>query len=213
MAVSRSHNFEPPKLDLSVDRYCAFKTWKERYTDFTVVTKLTDLSEEYQASMVRFTFTEETRKIYNTLNLTTEEEKSAKTIIDKLEVFAKGTVNETMERHALNSRKQESDEPFDDFITELKFLSKNCNFCDACHDGLIRDRIVAGIRDHATRQKLLSDDKLTLKKAEDICRAAEKAKEGVKMFNVSSKEKADRRCSFSATCNLATCNLADSHSE
>ena len=150
MAIARS-NFEPPKLDLTVDRYSAFKTWKDRWTDYVVVTKLSDEAAEYQSSMLRYTFTEETRKIYNTLNLTDEEAKSCNAILTKLETFAKGTINETMERHIFNSRSQEEDEPFDDFLTELKVLSKNCNFCEVCHDGLIRDRIVGGVRDEPLR--------------------------------------------------------------
>ena len=95
-----------------------------------------------------YTFTEDTRKIYNTFTLTAEEAKDASKIIEKLEIFAKGTVNETMERNTFNSRSQEEGEAFDDFLTELKVLSKNCNFCATCHDGLLRDRIVAGIRDN-----------------------------------------------------------------
>ena len=114
MANSRvNNNFEPPKLDLSVDRYSAFKTWKDKWTDYVVVTKLEAESPEYQASMVRYTFTEETRKIYNNLKLTEAEQKDAKAIIDKMKVFAKGTVNESLERYTFITRKQEADEPFD----------------------------------------------------------------------------------------------------
>ena len=50
MAVSRGSNFDPPKLDLSVDCYCAFKTWHERWTHYSVVTRLKDESAEYQSS-------------------------------------------------------------------------------------------------------------------------------------------------------------------
>ena len=32
--------WEPPKLDLSVDRYNAFKTWNDRFSDYAVVSKL-----------------------------------------------------------------------------------------------------------------------------------------------------------------------------
>ena len=150
------NNWEPPKLDLSVDRHSAFKAWKESWDDYSVITKLDEKDQAYQCSVLRYTFTEETRKIYNTLELTDDEKKDKGKIIEKLEAFAKGTVNETMERHTFNSRNQEEGESFDDFLTDLKILSKNCNFCDACHDGIIRDRIVAGIRDSAMRQKLLS---------------------------------------------------------
>ena len=77
--------------------------------------------------------------------------------------------------------------------SEIKLLSKNCNFCTTCHDGLIRDRIVIGIRDTALQQKLLSDEGLTLKRAEDACRAREKAKQGSKMLgsNVKSEDSED----------------------
>jgi hypothetical protein len=183
--------FEPPKLDLSVDRHCAYKAWRDKWKDYSVVTKLEEESAEYQCSMLRYTFAEDTRKIYNTFDLSTDEQKDIKVILEKLETFAKGTVNETMERHTFNRRKQEDGEPFDDFLTDIKILSKNCNFCATCHDGLLRDRIVAGIRDSPLRQKLLSTDKLDLKKAEDMCRAKEKAKEGVKMFGSSRSEDRD----------------------
>ena len=178
---------DPPKLDLSVDRYAAFKTWKDRWEDYVVVTKLAEESAGYQASMLRYSFTEDTRKIYNTLNLSEEEAKTSATIIAQLETFAKGTINETMERHILNSRKQEEGEEFDEFLTEIKILSKNCNFCTQCHDGLIRDKIVGGIQDDALRQKLLAVDKLTLQKAEEMCNASEKAIQGTKLISGKNK--------------------------
>ena len=175
MMAAANFKWEPPKLDLSVDRYNAFKAWKDRYDDYAVVSKLEAEEPAYKCSILRYCFTEETRKIHNTLNLTEEEQKDSKVIIQKLELFAKGTVNETMERHTFNNRNQEDGESFDDFLTELKLLRKNCNFCDTCSDGLLRDRIVGGIRDSVLRQKLLSEEKLTLKKAEEACRAREKA--------------------------------------
>ena len=70
-------------------------------------------------------------------------------------------------------------EKFDDFLTDIKVLSKNCNFCNQCYPSMLRDRIVGGIKDDHTRQKLLADPKLTLQKAEETCRAVKKADEGM----------------------------------
>ena len=67
---------------------------------------------------------------------------------------------------------------FDDFLTEIKLLSKNCNFCDVCYPSLLRDRIV-GIFSNEVREKLLSEKDLTLEKAMEICRSKEKAFEGM----------------------------------
>ena len=111
--------WEPPKLDLSVDRLNAFKTWKDRFSDYAVVSKLEEESAEYKCSILRYCFTEDTRRIYNTLNLSEEDAKDYTVIITKLEEFAKGTVNETMERHTFNNRNQEEGESFDDFLTDL----------------------------------------------------------------------------------------------
>ena len=187
MAAATGVKFEPPTLDLTVDRYSAFKAWHDRWNDYAIVTKLKDEAAEYQCSMLRYTFTEETRKIYNTLNLSADEAKDIKEILKKLEAFAKGTVNETLERHTFNSQKQDEDECFDDFLTDLKVLIKNCDYCANCVDGVLRDRIVAGIRDLSLRQKLLSENDLTLKKAEDACRAREKAVQGAKLLNKDEK--------------------------
>ena len=183
MAANTNINWEPPKLDLSVDRYAAFTSWNERWDDYAMVTKLKDEQAEYRCSMLRYTFTEDTRKIYNTLGLTEAEAKDDKVIITKLKEFAKGTVNTTLERHTFYTRYQEEGECFDDFITDLKYLSKNCSFCNTnCEEGMLRDKIVEGILDSTLRQKLLSDSTLDLKKAEDTCRAKEKAIQGAKML-------------------------------
>ena len=99
-------------------------------------------------------------------------------IIKEIETFARGIINETLERHNFNARTQQEGETFDNFLTEVKLLSKNCNFCATCHEGLVRDRIVAGVCDDALRKKLLSEPKLNLKKAEDICRATKQAQIG-----------------------------------
>lgn len=38
-------------------------------------------------------------------------------------------INVTVERHKFNSRQQEEDEPFEKFLTDLKRLFVNCDFC------------------------------------------------------------------------------------
>ena len=100
-------------------------------------------------------------------------------------------VNETIERHLFNSRKQDDGEKFDDFLTDLKILSKNCNFCVDCYPGLLRDRIVGGIQDDKIRQNLLADNRLTLEQAEHICRVGEKAVEGLCTLRGNYKSKED----------------------
>ena len=84
-----------------------------------------------------------------------------------------------LRRDSFNSGRQEEGEKFDDFLTEIKLLSKNCNFCDACYPSLLRDRTVSGIFSDEVREKLLSEKDFMLEKAMKICCSKEKAFEGM----------------------------------
>ena len=172
---------KPPTLDLSVDRFAAFRSWKEKWNDYVLITSLADKDPAYQSAMLRYTFSTETRNIYDSLNLNEDDKKNPQVIIDKMEEFAKGIINETLERHKFFQRKQEDGEGFDDFITDIKILGQNCNFCSTatCFESLLRDRVVGGIISDQVREKLLAIKKLTLEKAVEICRSAEKACDGL----------------------------------
>ena len=70
----------------------------------------------------------------------------------------------------------------DAYVTVLRSLSKSCNY-GTLEDTLIRDRIVVGIRDNATRKRLLQESKLTLKACVDTCRAAETTSAQIKAMD------------------------------
>ena len=173
-------NLSPPTLDLSVDRYSTWRTWRKKWEDFSTITRLQrEDNKAYIAAIIRYTFTDDTRNIYESFDLSQEDNNKPDVIIARLEEFAKGLINETLEKHIFNSRKQEDGKCFDDFLTELKLLSRNCNYCEGCYPGLLRDRIVAGIQSDIVRKKLLSENELTVEKAINICTASEKASEGM----------------------------------
>ncbi|KZS05511.1 Uncharacterized protein APZ42_031277 [Daphnia magna] len=89
--------------------------------------------------------------------------------------------SETFERCKFVSRRQAVEEPFDKFLLALKGLISSCNY-DTQRDSLLRDQIVVGIIDNDTREPLLSQSTLDLKKAVEICRARESAwKHAVRM--------------------------------
>lgn len=49
-------------------------------------------------------------------------------IIVEMEKFAKGIINETLERHKFSTKNQKEGEIFDDFLTELNYLAKLVTF-------------------------------------------------------------------------------------
>ena len=87
--------------------------------------------------------------------------------------------NVTYERHKFNIRNQTENESIDQYVTELRTLASTCEF-ENLKDGLIRDRVICGIRNQALKERLLREASLTLKSAVDICRAAEVSREQVK---------------------------------
>ena len=105
---------------------------------------------------------------------TEENRKKIEHIITGFETFCVGAVNVTYERYRFNKCNQEVGEGFDTYLGEIRRLAKNCHF-EAVEESMLRDRIVVGLRDDATRRKLLQARNLTLKDAIDMCRASEVA--------------------------------------
>ena len=85
--LNSQNTWTPPILDLTVDRYAAFKMWKSRWNDFVVVTGLSEKQPEFQCSMLRYAFSEDTRKIYESLSLTENDKKDVNVILNAMETF------------------------------------------------------------------------------------------------------------------------------
>ncbi|GFO18966.1 polyprotein [Plakobranchus ocellatus] len=144
------------------------------YLDLAMKTK----SDEKKRSAFLYLISTEGREIFNTFNL---DEQKLQNLIDAFDNYCKPKENITAERYKFNSRNQTRTETFDQYVTDLKYLAKNCKFRNL-QDELIRDKIVCGIANEKIKERLLREDKLTLDKAIDICRAAEESQKHVKMF-------------------------------
>ena len=66
-----------------------------------------------------------------------------------------------------HQRVQQPGETIENFVADVRNLSKTCQFGEL-EDSLLRDRIVVGIRDEPTRRRLLQQKQLTLSEAIDI---------------------------------------------
>ena len=89
--------------------------------------------------------------------------------------FCQGVVNETYERYLFNTRSQGENESVDEFYSALLALSKNCSFGELT-SSLIKDRVIVGIQDTSTRQRLLNEKELSLHKCLEIARSYEATK-------------------------------------
>ena len=109
---------------------------------------------------------------------------------------------------AFNRRKQEANERFDNFVTALKILVKNCGY-EAMEDRMVRDAIVLRAHHPAVREKCLDmGDDLTLEKSvsigqnHEITLETQKAIEGdedAKVHTVREKRKEERASEMEKT--------------
>lgn len=119
--------------------------------------------------------TDDTLRIVQNMGLSDGDSKSVPHILKELETHACGRINEVIERRNLNLRVQQPGESFIDYLCELRHLAKSCGYGDLdC--SMIRDRIVVGIRDAATVQKLLAIQDVSLHEAVNICLSMETTK-------------------------------------
>ena len=166
---------QPDRLDLSTDRGDVFRIWKERWEDIYLLAGIGAMDSKAQMAILRSCFTDETYRVVRNLPLEEDQRQSVTTVLQELEKYAIGQVNEVLERKRFNSRVQGEGETFDDFLTCLRDLSRTCNFCPSCNESMIRDRIVIGLRSTETVQKLCAIPNLSLSAAISLCRSQEAA--------------------------------------
>ena len=90
-------------------------------------------------------------------------------------------------RYMFNTCIQNVEEPIDRYVNRLCKQAATCEF-GTLTDKLIRVRLVLGIRDESTKQRLLKEDKLDLNKALHICWSNEIASSQLKAMSSDSNK-------------------------
>lgn len=143
--------------------------------------------EDEKCSYLLLWVGEKGRDIHNTWTLTEDESKTLKAYYDRYEAYVMPKSNVIFARYKFNEKVQGQNEPFEQFVTDLRLLAKDCNYANS--EEMIRDRVVFGIRSPRVREKLLdAGSELTLDKAIDIVRSHEIAQEQLRTISGSSNE-------------------------
>ena len=81
------------------------------------------------------------------------------------------------ERYRFHRRDQTAEESVADYVAELRRQATHCKFEDTTEflEESLRDRFVCGLRAESTRKRLLTEDKLTFKKAVELAQSLETA--------------------------------------
>lgn len=88
-------------------------------------------------------------------------------MIKKLKSRFDKSESEVIQRFNFNHRVQQPDETIEDFVLSVKLQAEFC-FFENFKQKAILDRIIAGVRDKALQQRLLSEENLTLQNAEKL---------------------------------------------
>ena len=175
VSSSPAHGLKPPgNLNTAGNLADAWKSYKQVWENYSLISGLNPLTEEYRVAFFLHCIRTEGLKIYNGFQFENETDRRIlQKVLEKFDEYTLGQTNETYERYVFNSRNQEEQESIDAYVTVLRNLAKSCNFCDCMRDSLIRDRIVLGVNNNAIRKKLLQVRGHMLNQCIDTCRSNE----------------------------------------
>ena len=159
----------PSKLEFKGNLAVNWKKFKS--ANYEVASRLNTQSRDLHTATLLTCIGPDVLEIYDGVPFASSEERTQiDKVVELLDAYFISETNEIYEAYLFNQRVQEIRESFDSFA--LRSLAKTCNF-GSMQDRMIRDRVVVGVRDNGTRKKLLAENKLTLNKCTDICRASE----------------------------------------
>lgn len=175
MSPAMSTVLPPPRpLDVKGDPWIEWKKWQSEFHLFSVATRLNMQPAEVQAATFLVTIGEEGRRIYRTFRFEDESDRNKlEVLITKFEQHCKPATNLTYHEFVFGSRDQTENEPFDDWLTELRILVQNCEFKEM-EDRMLRSRIILGLRDKDL-QKVLINENPELGKLIEKCRLREQS--------------------------------------
>ncbi|GBM18819.1 hypothetical protein AVEN_203097-1 [Araneus ventricosus] len=168
------HGIPPPEaMKLAGNVVEKWNFFKVNWKNYSVVTELNEKDEKIKAALL-FIIGRDTIRIHQHLDISPEERKDSSVIIEALSKYFKPAINVIYERSILNAAVQEDDESIEQYICRLRKLTSTCNYQNMLEE-LIRDRFLLSIQDLNNNKQLISDSKLTLQKAVDICKINESA--------------------------------------
>ena len=176
----------PAPLKLSSGNIATdWKRFLSQWRNYEIAADLSDKSTQRRAATFLACVGTEAFERFQSMEFDTDDDRQdIDKVIDAFNKYCIGETNVTYERYVLNRRLQSSGESFDVFLADIRRLIRSCNYNDL-EDSIVRDRIVIGIQNDATRRKLLQVRRLDLNTAIDICKASEAA--AIQLQEISSK--------------------------
>ena len=172
--------FEPPScLRFEGNLSENWQKWCQELKLYLTATEKDGKSDKIKTSVLLTCIGKQGREIYNTFQFEEGDDMKFNIVLQKFQEYCSSRKNITFMRHKFFTCKQREGQSFDEFVTELKKRSADCEF-EQLRDSLVRDIIICGINDNRLRERLLREPDLTLQKAIQLGHAAEETKRHVK---------------------------------
>ena len=155
MAVSNC--MLPPPAALEIHDAQAAEKWKRfklAWSNYSLATALNEKNEAVQVATLLTVIGEEAREVFSTFSGWATDGDESK-MLAKFEQYCQPRKHVPFERYRFNRRMQDAGETYDQYRTALRKLAENCDFQTITPDDILRDKLVFGIRDEKTRERLL----------------------------------------------------------
>ncbi|KAK2550071.1 hypothetical protein P5673_029255 [Acropora cervicornis] len=147
----------PPPMNVKDDVSTNWKLFRQAWEYYVTATELNKKSKEVQAGALCSVMGLECVKVMNSLTTLSAEDKcDPGKILTALGNHFMPQKHLLFERVKFGFANQTEHETIDQYVVRLRQLAESCEFEGLC-ETLIRDRLVIGTRDSATRDRLLRE--------------------------------------------------------
>ena len=166
-----------PKLSADVT-LIQLQSWRRSWDDYVCLGGLLSLPVMEQTANLRLAFDTSMRQVVEiALGILPTDSKSPDEVLDSITGYIRAKRNVALDRVAFRECCQSATESFDEFYMRLKSLAGPAQLCGTCTDEQMATGIMTGIRDVATKQKLLALTPFpTAQDAVNLCRSEESAR-------------------------------------
>ncbi|XP_055590384.1 uncharacterized protein K02A2.6-like [Uranotaenia lowii] len=145
----------PVPLKLGGDDGEAIKIFRLQWKYYALATEVAKKAANQQVATLMAVMGIEGVMLVEELQLTEEELALPDEILSRIEQHLRPQRDRRMERAEFNAMCQEEEEKIEDFVKRLKKKATSCGYTAAQQEDLLKDRVIAGVRDHQTRKELL----------------------------------------------------------
>ena len=154
----------PNPVEIKGDQAQNWKEFEESWNDYIIATELKDKDKSIQVAALRRCMGEECRKRLGNIKLTEDQKKDPALVLGALREKFTPSRNIIYDRYNFFKTEQFGAETIDEYVHRLRSLAEPCKFGEL-EDELVRDMLVIGTKDKASRGKIFRQDECDLKSA------------------------------------------------